>query len=118
MKLTNEAILEARDPLMELMKEKLPVKCSFKVARLANRLNAHLKDFQDSRTVLFNKYGTKNEKGQMQVKEGDPNHEKFVADLKELMAIEVEVIVEKIKLPEDLVIEPKTLMALEKLIEV
>lgn len=118
MKLTNGEIFSAREPLKKLMEERLPVKCSFKLAKLANKLNVGLKDIEDARNGLIKKYGTKNEKGRLEVKPDSPEYEKFVEEFNDLMDIEVEVVVERISLPESLEIEPSTLIALEKFIEV
>lgn len=118
MKLTNREIFGARDPITTLMKEKLPVKCGFRLAKLANKLNVHLKDIEDVKNGLVRKYGAPNEKGKLQVKEGTPEFEKFAEEFEELMSIEVEIVAERVALPADLSIEPNVLMALEKFIEV
>ena len=118
MKLTNGEVFSAREPLMKLLEERLPVKCSYKLAKLANKLESALKAIEKVRSGLVKKHGEKNEKGQMQVKEGSAGYDLFVDEFNELMALEVEIIADKVQLPEDLTIEPRTLMALEKFIEV
>lgn len=123
MKLTNGDIFAARGPLQTLMGMKFPVGVSFKLAKMANKINEPLKSIEDVRNGLINKYGESNENGQMAVSEGSPNFEKFVSEFNDLMAIEVEVVIEKVKLPEEvdgkpLEIEPSLLMALEKFVDV
>jgi len=118
MKVTNREIFCAREPLSLLMQEKLPVKCGFKLAKLANKLNVLLKDIEDTKNGMVKKYGKPNEQGKLQVKQDDAAFEKFREEFEELMDIEVEIVVERTALPADLAIEPKTLMALEKFIEV
>lgn len=118
MKLTNLEIFSAKEPLKRLIEERLPVKCSFKLAKLANKLDTEMRAIEVTRNGLVNKYGEKNERGQMQVKEDSAGFHKFVAEFNSLMEIEVEIVIERVQLPEDLSIEPRTLMALEKFIEV
>lgn len=105
------------------MAMKFPVAVSFKLAKIANKLNDALRSIEAVRNGLINKYGEPNEKGQMAVSADSPNFEKFIAEFNDLMAIEVEVVIDKVRLPEEvdgkpLEIEPSLLMALEKFVEV
>lgn len=123
MKLTNGDLFTASGPLKTLIAMKFPVAVSFKLAKMANKLNDSLKSIEDVRNGLINKYGEQNEKGQTAVSEDSPNFAKFVSEFNDLMAIEVEVVIEKVKLPEEvdgrpLEIEPSLLMALEKFVDV
>lgn len=133
MKLKNQDVFLAREPLQKLMEIKLPVKSSYQVAKLANKLNEQLKVIDDVRNGLVKNYGEKGEEGQMKVKSDSPNFEKFAEEFHELMEQQVEVVFEKVKLPEKIAstcdkcshnmdkpfeIEPSILMALEKFVEV
>uniref|UniRef100_A0A6M3XLD4 Uncharacterized protein n=1 Tax=viral metagenome TaxID=1070528 RepID=A0A6M3XLD4_9ZZZZ len=118
MKLTNGDIYNARESLMALLEEKMPVAISFKVAKLANKFNVELKTIEDVKNGLIKKYGKPDEKGRVSVPQDSPEFDKFVEEFNELMEQTVEMVVDKIKLSEDLSIEPKTLMALEKFVEV
>ena len=134
MKLNNGEIFNANQPLGKLMQEKFPVRVSYGLAKLANKLNPQLKIIEDVRQGLVKKYGeTDEETKQLAVKQDSENFEKFVAEFNELMEQEVELVIEKVKLPEKvaatcdachhnmdkmLEIEPSVLMALEKFIDV
>jgi len=118
MKLTNGDIYNARESLMALLEEKMPVGTSLKLAKLANKLNVELKAIEVVRNGLIKMYGTSGENGQIEIKVDSPDFGKFSKEFEELMAHEVEVEVDKIKLPENLSIEPKVLMSIERFIEV
>ena len=122
MKLNNGEIFSAREPLSKLIEQKFPVKVAYGLAKIANKLNDQLKVIDNVRDGLIRTYG-KEEEGQIRVTPDDENFLKFVEEVKELMAQEVEVVFEKAKLPEKvdgktIEIEPSVLMALEKFIEV
>jgi len=133
MKLTNSDIFVAREPLQTMLEQKFPVMVSYKLAKLTNKLAEQLKIIEEVRNGLVKKYGEKDEKGQISVKQEGESFNKFVEEFTELMNHEVEVVIEKVKLPEKvastcdachhnmdklLEIEPKILMALEKFVEV
>jgi len=131
MKLQNGDIFRAREPLQKLMEVKLPVKASYQVAKLANTLNLQLKIVDDVRNKLITEYGTKSESGQISIDQTSPNLPKFLEEFGELLEQEVDLQIEKVKLPESvsatcdschhnmnrqLEVEPSILMALEKFI--
>ncbi len=123
MKLNNGEIFQAREPLAKLMEQKFPVKVSYGLAKLANKLQGQLKIIDDVRNGLINTYGKLDEAGQVMVKTDSENFPKFVSEVDELMNQEVEVVIEKVQLPEKvdertIEIEPSVLMALEKFVEV
>ena len=135
MKLNNGEIFNAREPLGKLMEQKSPVKTSYGLAKLANKLNDQLKVIDEVRNGLIKTYGEPDpeNKQQIRVNPDSENMGKFVEEFNELMSQEVEVVFEKVKLPEKvastcdsckhnmdrmLEIEPSVLMALEKFISV
>jgi len=120
MKVTNGDIFNAREALQTLMKERLPVKVSYWLARLARKLNDQLTIIEEVRQGLVKQYGEPDEKGEnIQIQPGSKNMGPFLADLNELMGQEVELDSDIIKLPGDgFSIEPSVLLALDKFIEV
>ena len=135
MKLTNGDIFMAREPLAKLMENKFPVKVSYNLAKMANKLNEQLKVIDEVRNGLIKTYGKPDKENPQQLTVGQDSKEfpKFMEEFAELMNQEVEVVFEKVKLPEkvaatcdkcnhnmdkSLEIEPSVLMALEKFIEV
>jgi len=100
MKITNEQIYTAKEPLQRLSTEKLPVKTSWQLAKLAVKLNEPFKAIEEVRTGLIRQYGTPNENGVPSIKPDNPNWEKFISEFNELMSQEVELVFDKIILPE------------------
>ena len=132
MKLKNGEIFGAAQPLSKLMDEKFPVKVSLGLAKLVNKLNVELKAIEEVRQGLVKRYG-KEVNGQLRVDQEGENFQKFISELNELFDQEVEVVFEKVKLPEKvaatcdkcshnmdkmLEIEPSILVALEKFVDV
>ena len=133
MKLNNGDIFSAQEPLRKLIEQKFPVMVSYKLSKLVMKLNEQFKVVEEVRMGLIKKYGEADEKGNSQVKPEGENWAKFVEEFNELMAQEVEVVIEKVKLPEkvsstcdkcnhnmdkSLEIEPNILIALDKFVEV
>ena len=132
MKVLNGQIFQAKEPLQKLSQEKLPVKTSWGLAKLTIKLNDQWKAIDEVRNGLIKKYGTADDKGNISVKQDSENWTKFVEEFSELMMQEVEIVFDKVKLPEKvsatcdackhnmdrmLEIEPSILMALEPFVE-
>lgn len=130
MKLKNKEILNANEPLGNLMRERFPVKTSFALVKLATSLKAPIENFEATRKSLIQKYDITVEEGQVKSTQED-GVEKFISEVNELGEEEVDVKIEKFSLPEKvsatcdackhnmdrpLEIEPIVLMALEKFI--
>ena len=120
MKVTNGDVFNAREALQSLMKERLPVKISYRLAKLARKVNDQLTIIEEVRQGLVKQYGEPDEKGEnISIKPGSKNMAPFLTDLNELMGQDVEIDSDIIKLPEDgLTMEPSVLLALDKFIEV
>jgi hypothetical protein len=134
MKVTNGTIFSAREPLRILLGQKFPVMVSYKLAKMAHVVQDQLHIITETRNALIEKHGTK-EKGKpgKTVPPNTPAMEAFSKELAELLELEVELKIEKVKLPEKvaatcdkchhnmdrpLEIEPSILLALEDFIEV
>lgn len=125
MKLNNGEIFMAREPLQKLMGEKFPVKVSYNLARLTSKLNEQLRVIEEVRNGLIQTHGeaSKDNPQQIAISPDSKNFPKFAQELAELFNQEVEVVFDKVKLPEEvdgkpLQLEPSVFMALEKFIEV
>jgi hypothetical protein len=135
MKLTNLEIWTANIPLQQLNQQKFPVRVSYALAKLAQKLNEQVKIIDEVRQGLVKKHGEKDEKtGQPTIQPNTPAMEAFSAEWVDLLKQEVEVdIKETIKLPDKvaatcdkchhnmdkaLEVEPVILLALDKFIEV
>ena len=121
MKITNAELFNVKKPLSDLTNQKLPWKTSLAVLKLVQKLNEHLIPAETVKDSLIKQYAPEPEdkkSGQISIKPGDDNFPKFAEELGELMKQEVEVVVDKISLPDTLEIEPAVLMALEKFIKI
>ena len=120
MKLTNGEIFNARVPFQQLVANKFPVKTSLALVKLIHKLNEVMEPVEQVRSGLVKTYGKPDEKNpnQARVSPGDENWDKFQEEFSELMSQEVEVVFQKVELPETLEIEPAVLMALEKFITI
>jgi len=119
MKLTNEDILMAREPLKALAEIKLPVLVSYKLAKLVNKLSEQNDIIEQVRLGLVKKYGTPDERGQMNVLQDSADFEKFAEEFTELMSQETEIVYDRVKLPDNIEVEPRVLMPLlDKFIDV
>jgi len=119
-KLKNGEIFNAKAPLEKLLTEKLPVKTSYGLAKLAAKLNDQLVVIDKVRHGLFMTYGEPSPQNptQLRVNPDSEKFPKFAEEMGELMAQEVEIVFDVVTLPDTLEVEPITLMALEKFINV
>lgn len=123
MNLTNNEVWNAREPLLKLMGERFPVKTAYELAKLARKLKDQYEVIEDVRNGLVQTYGEKNGVGQITVETTSGNWEKFLSELTELMDTEVEIVCDKVHLPEKvdektIAIEPNILMSLERFVDV
>lgn len=108
----------------KLIQVQMPVRTSFEIAKLVSVIQGHLSTFENVRNGLIAQYGdTDARTGRPVIDQQHPNWPKFIAEYKELEAIEVELTNDKITIPlsvngRDIEIEPRVLMSLEKLIGV
>ncbi len=121
MKITIAEIFNVKEPLQKLAKQKLPVKTSFAVLKLIRKLNEHLIPAEEVKNNLVKQYGgppaDAPNSGQIVIQPGDKKWTKFAEEFSELIQQEVEVVVERIALPDTFEIEPTVLVALEKFIK-
>ena len=128
MKLTNGEIFNAKEPLQKLLAEKLPVKIAFGLAKTAMKLDGPLTAINQVRQGLFKPHGDfdstqKKYTVKPYIDDGkgkairNPKAEEFEKEMEELMAQETEIVIDVVKLPDTLEIEPRILMALEKFVK-
>ena len=120
MKLTNLEIYNAKEPLSKLIQEKLPVKASYGLAKLASKLDAQLGVIEKVRQGLIQTYGEKDPDNSQQIRVNpqSENFSKFAEEYGELMVQEVEIVFDVVTLPDTLEIDAVTLMALDKFVKV
>lgn len=123
MRVTNGDIWAAREPLAELVKEVLPVKTAYWLAKLARKVAEHARDIEAVRVRLIREHGSADEKGNILVSPESEAWPAFAAAFNELMAEQVELEglpMEKIALPSDngLCVSAASLLALDAFLEV
>ena len=125
MKLTNEEIFTAKEPLQKLLNERLPVRISYQLAKMASKLNNQFEIIERVKDGLIKTYGEadRDNPTRVEVKPDSEQFPKFIEEMDELFAHEIEIVLDKVILPQEvdgksIQIEPSVLMALEKFIEV
>jgi hypothetical protein len=113
MTLTLAQILDAEQALKRLSAERMPIKTSWLVARLAKAVGAEVAAFHEQRNALIMALGIEKD-GQRLIEEHSPNLPAFVAQVNELVSVSVEL--PWTPLPQeqlgDIAISPADLLAL------
>lgn len=123
MKVSNGEVFAANEPLVELLKIAWPVKVSYALVKLANKLSAQFAIIEETRQNLVQKHGEYDEElRSLAVKDDSPKFEAFLAEYNELMDQETELVIQMVRLPaevggEPMLVEPRVLMALEKFVK-
>ena len=113
MKLKLLQIVNAWEALNRIGSEKLPIKMAYAIQRNIQKLKPELETYENARMGLIKeKYGTKGKDGNYRV---EPSHmTKFLEELIELQAVEVEIDIHTVNLSEfNNDITPLDLMNLE-----
>ncbi len=126
MKLLNGEIFSAKEPLEKLLDiGEMPIEVSYKLAKMANKLNEQFNIIEQVRLGLIRKHGevNKEDPDQIVVNRKSEKYPKFVGELTELMNQEEEVVIEVVKIPKEvdgkpLKIKGSILVALEKFVDV
>lgn len=125
MKIKNEVLLNSVQVLRKLNAAELPVKLSYKLAKNIKNIEKELALYEEEKQKLIAKYGEKDEAGK--IKQNDDgtinilDTEKWNNDIKELLAIETDISIEKINIDElgksDFKITPADLGLIDYLIK-
>lgn len=120
MQVSNGTIWQAKGPLGELIKQPLPIKSAYWLAKLARQIGEQYAIIDQLRAKLIVQYGTDDGKGNTTIKPGDENWQAFASAFNELMEMTADLKGEKVKVPanDDLTVSPADLMALEEFVEV
>ena len=108
--------------MQSILNKELPIKIAYKFSKLQKSLLEEYKIFQENKQKLIDKYGEKDEEGNLIIKDDkimilSQYLDAFNAEFSDFLEIEVEINFEPIKI-EDLNIEitPEVLMNLDKFI--
>ena len=105
-------IVNSTEDIKKLLEVKFPVKVSYRLGRLVNKLQPELTLYDAKRNELVKEFGdAPDEKGNIKVT--DPEKLKlFMVKLQELLSVDIDIDFEKIKIDTlgELSIEPKLLL--------
>jgi len=96
MTLTIAQILDCKPGMEKLLQATVPAATALRIARLAQKITAEHKTAYEEYLKLFERYGTRNEAGSIQVAED--RMEEFRRELEPFLATEVNVEVDRIPL--------------------
>lgn len=111
MKVKLKQVLEGETALAKLSEMKLPIKVSYRIKRIIDKVIPEIKAYNEKRNELFEELGKENEDKTRSIL--PENLETFRAKIKELEEVEVELNFEKIKLTDlgdAMYIEPNLLV--------
>jgi len=126
MKIKLGSLNNVLDSLNKLIDKEINIKTSYKLSKLFKQLANEYNIFEENRMKLINKYAEKDEIGNVRVNMEnnsvfiiDNNKEKFNKEINELVNIEVEIFIEKIRLDDlgDIKVSPRDLFNLDFLFE-
>ena len=120
MKLNNGEILNVKEPLEELIRQKFPVRTALALLHLAKKLDEVLIPVQEVRNGLIKTYGTpsKGNPARIEVRPDSEGYAKYCDELGELLKLEVEIVLKPVAIPETAEVSPAAMMALERFITV
>lgn len=120
MKLSNEKLVNSIGVLTKLTNMELPIKLSYAFSKNITKIDRELVAYNKEREKLINKYGEKDEEGNLKTKEDGTINildiDSFNKDLKEILDIETEVDIHLIDLEKvnvDINITPGELMLVD-----
>lgn len=117
MKIILSKIVNSKDALQSLLKEKLPVRISYGIQKTFRLIEKELNDYEEMRSkLIMEKYGEQQEDGNWKVMPDKMSG--FVHELSELLTLEVELDFKKVKLPETLSMTPSDCYMLDWFIEI
>ena len=90
------------DLLNEISSWKIGGGKAFELRREMKKITEELEELEKFRTSLINKYGSKNEKGQTEVKKDSDSFTDFLKEMNEALSVESSVKVKSILTPDDL----------------
>lgn len=125
MKIKNEVLVNSVQVLRKLNAAELPIKLSYKLAKNIKNIEKELALYEEEKQKLISKHGEKDEDGKVKQNEDGTiniaNVPEWNNDIKELLAIEADISIEKINIDElgksDFKITPADLGLIDYLIK-
>lgn len=118
-------IVSMNEVMGKIMEQPFPANMTFKIARLAREIAKEIQTFEESRVKIAEKYGRRNENGELEVSESGQVSiptEKIAEcnkDFSELIQTEIEINANKIPLSafDNVTLTPREMMAIEAIID-
>ncbi len=112
-------IVSSISALSNLASEKMKAKPAYRISRVLMEANSHLDSFNSARDKAIEKYGKKNDDGNIAIDQDSKNFKKFTDEINALVDEEVEMKFNKIKLKEisSLEVSVADMVALDWLID-
>lgn len=119
------ALVDATEVLQKLAQKSLKAKVAFQVSRLLKEADKEVKEFNDTRIKLINKYGEKDETGELKVDETGncrippESMTEFNNEMSELLNSEIEINANKLNFDDlgDVEFTPSEVIVLEPFVE-
>ncbi len=114
MKISLKEIVNSTEQIKALLEVKLPVKISYKLSRLANKINPILETFNENRNKLIKEFGEEDPETKNYSVKDPEKLEQFTKKLLELLDVEEEIDwFEPIKIDDlgSIELEPKLLVS-------
>jgi single-stranded DNA-specific DHH superfamily exonuclease len=119
MKIKLAELKNAEPALRKLLTcESLNVRTAYRLGRVVNKIDGELKQLENTRVRLVNKYGKKDKSGTITVQKN--NIDKFTQDMEKLLSMDINIDIEPIplaELPDNTGLSPVDLSTLEQFIK-
>ena len=96
LQVTMNELLNSNEAMRNIATKELPIKISYQISRIINKMESELKIFEDLKRKIFTNYGENTKDGQIRIK--DENREKFQKEMRILLDTSVEIYGNKIEL--------------------
>lgn len=105
--ITLEELVSSQTSLQKISSMQLPIAVSFKLARGIKQINEELKEFYEAQKKIGEKYGERDERGELKIDTKTGNipissekQQEFQAELNALLAVEVKLNMDPININE------------------
>ena len=118
-------VVNATETFTKIMQQSFKGSLAFKIARLARELDTEMKTFNEERQKIIQKYGNKDENGELIVDENgnvkfdNANIEEINQDFSSLLETELEINADKLPMDsiDEFEITPQEMLQIEKFFE-
>lgn len=118
MKILLSQVVNSKESLEKILGEKLPIKTAYRIQKIYRQLQPELTHYEEMRTKLItDKYGGEQPEGSGNWRVLPEHNKEFIAELTELLSVEIEIEFVKVKLPDSCEMSPTDSFMLEWMID-